>query len=299
MKKKFIILTTAIIACLSAFTATCHAKDNKDEILLGLIPEDNIFLQMKQHRPLAQYLTKKLGIKVRFTVLSRYPHLITRFERRGLDGAFFGIFTSVLAEESLDIEPIARPVGLDGKSTARSYVFVRSDSGINGVKGLKGKKAAFADKVTATGYLYMLSFLKSNGINYPLSYLSGQALTGSHVSTIYTVHSRQADVGCVKGRIMDRVLESDKLLKEEIKIISRSPELPDNTLYLRKGLPIQIKLRIQQFLLDMDKDPEGRKILEHYGSSRFIDARSSDFDPVRKMARETDINIKNFKYDYK
>jgi phosphonate transport system substrate-binding protein len=292
-------LMAALVMALALLSAPCGAQEAEEELLLGLIPEDNIFTQMKRHRPLAQYMTKKLGRKVRFTVLSRYPHLITRFERRGLDGAFFGIFTSVLAEESLNIEPIARPVGLDGKSTARSYIFVRSDSGIQSIKGLRGKRAAFVDKVTATGYLYMLSHMRDKGISSPLSYLSSNTLTGSHVSAIYTVHSRQADVGCAKGRIVERVLKSDKLLKEEIRILSKSSELPDNTLYIRKELPIQLKLKMQQALLDMDKDPEGRKILEHYGSSRFIDAKSGDFDTVRKMARESGINIKDFKYDYK
>lgn len=296
--KRTLIHIAALMFVMLLMSSTSNAGKTDDELLLGLIPEENIFNQVKRHRPLAQYLTKKLGIKVKLTVLSRYPHLITRFERRKLDGAFFGIFTSVLAEESLDIEPVARPVNLEGKSTATSYIFVRSDSGIRNIADLMGKKAAFVDKVTATGYLYMLSYMKNNGINNPLSYLSNHTLTGSHVSTVYTVHSRQADVGCAKGRIVDKVLEEDKLLKEEIRILAKSPELPDNTLYIRKALPIQLKLKIQQTLLDMDKDPEGRKILEHYGSSRFIEAKSSDFDIVRKMARDLGINIKNFKYDY-
>ncbi|MFC1549314.1 phosphate/phosphite/phosphonate ABC transporter substrate-binding protein [Nitrospirota bacterium] len=296
--KRILFHVTAAIIMLGILNSPAGAAKAKDELLLGLIPEENIFTQMKRHRPLAQYLTKKLDIKVKLTVLSRYPHLITRFERRELDGAFFGIFTSVLAEESLNIEPVARPVGLDGKSTATSYIFTRTDSGINTLKDLKGKKAAFVDKVTATGYLYMLSRMMDKGISNPLDYLSGQTLTGSHVSAIYTVHSRQADVGCAKGRIVDMTLENDKLLKDEIKIIDKSPELPDNTLYIRKDLPIQLKLKMQQVLLDMEKDPEGRKILEHYGASRFIDAKSSDFYPIRKMARQIGINIKKFKYDY-
>jgi len=32
-----------------------------DEILIGLIPEENIFNQMERHRPLAAYLSKKVG----------------------------------------------------------------------------------------------------------------------------------------------------------------------------------------------------------------------------------------------
>jgi len=288
----------ATVALLTGMAAPCPGSDSDEELLLGLIPEDNIFQQMKRHRPLSQYMTKKLGIKVRFTVLSRYPHIITRFESRELDGAFFGIFTSVLAEESLNVEPLVRPVGADGKSTATSYIFVRSDSGINSIKDLKGKRAAFVDQVTATGYMYMLYYLKNNGVGKPGTFFSEQTFTGSHESAVYTVHSRQADVGIAKGRVVDRILERDKLIKDEFKILSVSQELPDNTLYLRKSLPIQLKLKIQQVLFEMGSDPEGKKILEYFGASGFIEAKSKDLTPVRAMAKKAGINVRNFKYDY-
>jgi ABC-type phosphate/phosphonate transport system substrate-binding protein len=59
----------------------------QDEFIIGLIPEENIFKQVKRHRPLAEYLTEKLGIKVKFTILSRYPDIIDRFVTRRMDGA--------------------------------------------------------------------------------------------------------------------------------------------------------------------------------------------------------------------
>ena len=101
-----------------------------------------------------------------------------------------------------------------------------------------------------------------------------------------------------KGRIVEEILKRDQIIKDELRIISISPELPDNTLYIRKDLPLKLKLDIQQVLLDMNKDPEGRNVLKNYSSSRFIEAKSKDFDLVRKMARRCGIDIKNFRYDY-
>lgn len=290
------VLTTAIILASSATIAWPGQDDN--ELLLGLIPEENIFTQMKRHRPLGQYLSGKLGLKIRFTVLSRYPHIVTRFVKRKLDGAFFGIYTSVLGEESLDIEPIARSVNKDGSSTARGYLFVRAGSGIKSVKDLKGKRAAFVDQVTATGYMFAISYLKDNGVRNINSFFSEITFTGAHDSTVYTVISGQADFGAAKGRIVDALAKKDPLIKNELKILARSAELPDNTLYLKKKLPIQVKLRIQQALLDMDKDPEGKKVLAHYGSLRFVEAKRSDLVPVRNMAKKAGLKMKDLKYDY-
>jgi hypothetical protein len=67
--------------------------------LIGLIPEENIFKQMDRHRPLAAYLSSRLGMNVRLTILSRYGDIIDRFETRNMDGAFFSALTGVLAVE--------------------------------------------------------------------------------------------------------------------------------------------------------------------------------------------------------
>lgn len=290
--------TCAILCAMLLAPAHLRAAETGERILLGLIPEENIFTQMKRHRPLAQYMTKKLGLKVEFTILSRYPHIITRFERRKLDGAFFGIFTSVLAEESLSVEPVVRSVGIDGRSTARGVIFVRNKSGLSKIAQLKGKRAAVVDQVTATGYLYLLYHMREKGIrSHPDAFFSQTTLTGSHDSSVYSVLSGQAEVGAAKDRIMAKLAVMDPLVQSELRIIATSEELPDNTLYLRRALPINIKLGIQQILMQMKDDPEGRTILKNYGSSDFIEAKSSDFAPVRKMARESGINVKNFRYD--
>src|SRR5512135_1106822 len=133
-----------------------------EEILLGLIPEENIFHQMDRHRPLAAYISEKLGIKVRMTILSRYGDIIDRFSDRRMDGAFFGIFTGVLAMEKLQVEPVVRPVRLNGKSTDQGYLFARKDSGIRTVADMKGKRIAFVDKATVTGYLFAVAYLRGH-----------------------------------------------------------------------------------------------------------------------------------------
>ncbi len=298
MNLKKIFLYILLVSFVTASTHVAWAGQDDEELLLGLIPEENIFTQIKRHRPLGQYISGKLGLNVKFTVLSRYPHIITRFKKRKLDGAFFGIYTAVIAEESLDIEPLARSVNKDGKATARGYVFVRKNSGIKSVKDLHGKRAAFVDQVTATGYMYALSYLKENGIGDISRFFSDITFTGSHDSTVYTVLSGHADFGVAKGRIFDALGEKDPLIKSNLKILARSVELPDNTLFVRKSLPLKIKLKIQQILLDMNKDPEGIKILKHFGSLGFIEAKSSDFIPVRNMAKKAGLKIKDLKYEY-
>lgn len=268
----------------------------QEEILIGLIPEENIFRQMDRHRPLASYLSNKTGINVRLTILSRYGDIIDRFISRKLDGAFFGVFTGVLAMEKLGVEPIVRPVNLDGSSTSQAYIFVRKDSGINHVRDMRGKRMVFVDRATATGYLYFLALLKENGVSDIERFFREYYFTGSHDAAIHAVMDNRADVGIAKGKIFNKLMEKDPLIRNELLVLYRSPDFPDTTLCLRKDLPESTKNKIRDILLNMDRDKEGIEVLKKLGAVKFITAEKKDFKPFLDIARKAGIDIRNYRY---
>lgn len=269
---------------------------SREEILIGLIPEENIFRQMDRHRPLASYLSKKLGVNVRLTILSRYGDIIDSFVSRGMDGAFFGVFTSVLAMEKLGVEPVVRPVNIDGSAVSQAYVFVRKDSGIRGIRDMKGKRMAFVDRATATGYLYFLALLRENGFYDLNSFFREYYFTGSHDAAVHAVMDNRADVGIAKGKVFNRVIEKDPLLRNELIVLYKSPEFPDTTLCLKKELPEDTKKRIRDILLNMEKDREGAEVLKKFGAIRFITADKKDFSELFDIARKAGIDIRNYRY---
>jgi phosphonate transport system substrate-binding protein len=294
-----IALTFILVLTLAPFAnAQESLLPGESEFLIGLIPEENIFKQMQKHKLLGDYLSKELGIPVRFTILSRYPHIITRFISRNLDAAFFGAFTAVLANETLSIEPIARPVGLDGSMTTRGYLFTRKSTGIENISQMRGKSIAFVDQVTATGYLYALDLLKKNGVKDINNFFDREEYTGGHDTTVYTVLADRTELGVAKARIVDQVMKRDPMARSEIKILYSSPELPDNTLCVRKDLPEEFKLKLKNILLSMHKNPEGKKVLERFEALQFTIAVQEDFEPIRAMAKRVGIDLKKFEYDY-
>ncbi len=298
LRQIVIITFILLISCFAYASDKSSLLPGEDEFLIGLIPEENIFTQMKRHKPLAAYLSEKLGLPVRFTILSRYPHIITRFVTRHLDGAFFGAFTGVLAQETLFVEPIARPVGLDGNMTTNGYVFTLVGSGIDNVAGMRGKSIAYVDQVTASGYLYALYLLKTHGVKDLGVFFKRDEYTGGHDTALYTVLAGRADIGVAKARIVDRIRKRDPLANEKIKILYKSPDLPDNTFSVRKDLPEDFKLKLKNILLSMHKDPRGQEVLKLFSALQFTTAEASDFEPVYRMTRQVGIDLKNFKYDY-
>ncbi|MBA4371705.1 MAG: hypothetical protein C0402_02455 [Thermodesulfovibrio sp.] len=293
--KSVVLMLLAVILILS-FSAGAYAESPQKEILIGLIPEMNVFKQQERFRPLAEYLTKKTGVKVNITILSRYGNIIERFTSEKMDGAFFGSFTGALAVEKLGAEPLARPVNLDGSSTYHGYLFVRKDSGIRDASGMKGKKMAFVERATTAGYIFPVAYLRQHGVRDYKTFFKEFYFTGSHDASIYAVLERKADVGAAKHSIYDRVRKTDPRVDKELVVLSESAKVPSNGLCVRKGLDKGLQQNLKNALLNLDKEPEGKQVLEKFGALKFIENTREDYRIVSKLAHEAGLDMKTYNY---
>lgn len=281
----------------SAAQATAAKKPGQERVLLiGLIPEQNIFKQMERYEPLAAYLSSRLGIKVKLTVLSRYGNIVDNFTSARLDGAFFGSFTYSLAHAKLGVEVLTRPENLDGTSTYHGLIFVRKDSGITGARAMKGKRFAFVDKATTAGYLLPLKYFVRNGISDYTSYLGETYFTGTHDDAVYDVLNNRADIGAAKNTVFARLALDDRRIATELMVLDRSPEVPENGLAVRKGLDAALKRKIKEVMLTMHYDPQGREVLTKFGARRFIETTDSDYKTVYSYAASIGINLATYDY---
>jgi phosphonate transport system substrate-binding protein len=293
---KRIARTVFFIAILMLVPLLAFPQAAQQKLLIGLIPEMNVFKQKERFLLLGDYLSKKTGVEIKFTILSRYGNILDRFTSENMDGAFFGSFTGALAIEKLGVIPLARPVNLDGTSSYRGYLFARRDSKIRDVNGMKGKRMAFVEKATTAGYLFPLAYLKEQGIKDTDHFFSSSYFAGSHDAAIHAVLEGQADVGAAKHSIYDRVKADDSRVARDLIILAESPWVPSNGLCVRKGLDEGLKQKLKQALLGLDKDPEGAAVLQQFGALRFIDTNVSDYLPVFELAKKAGINIKQYDY---
>jgi phosphonate transport system substrate-binding protein len=287
-----------VLAALVALPAVARAgpQGDRKEMLIGLIPEMNIFKQKARFKLLGEYLGRKIGVPVRFTILSRYGNILESFEAEGMDGAFFGSFTGALAIERLGVVPIARPVNLDGSSTYHGHLFVRKDSGIRGVAEMRGKRMAFVDRATTAGYLFPLAWLRDNGVRTHEGFFSEAYFTGSHDAAIAAVLDRKADVGCAKHSVFDRVRKDDVRVDTELVVLADSPSVPSNGLCVRKDMEPDLQEAFRRALLELHRDPEGARVLAQVGAVRFIETTAADYQPVLDLARKAGIDLKQYQY---
>ena len=271
-------------------------KPSVEKLLIGLIPEQNLFRQMERYEPLGEYLSRKTGTKITFKILSRYGNIVDSFKSSGLDGAFFGSFTYVLAHAKVGVEVLARPVDQDNTSTYHGLIFVRKDSRIRSARDMKGKRFAFVDKATTAGYLLPLEYFHDNGISDYRHYLKEAYFTGTHEDAIYDVLNRKADIGAAKNTVFQRLAKADPRIMKELVVLDRSLDVPENALALRKDIDASVRDLLKDALLKMNLDPDGKKVLERFGALKFIETTDKDYGVVRKYAEDIHLDLATYEY---
>jgi phosphonate transport system substrate-binding protein len=268
----------------------------EQDFLIGLVPEQNIFKQRKRYEPLADYLSKKIGVNIKLKVFTRYGNIIDHFVSEGLDAAFLGSLTYVLGHSKLGMEAIARPENIDGASSYHGLIFVRKDSGIETVKDMKGKSFAFVDRATTAGYLLPLAYFKEHGVKDYKGFLKEFYFTGTHEGAIDDVLNEKVDIGAAKNTVFRKLANQDSRIKTELKILKKSPDVPESSLAVREDLDHAIKKKLKETLLNMHNDPDGINVLSNFGAKRFIETNDGDYATVYQYMREIGLNLTTYHY---
>jgi len=289
----FVVLATS---CRSQEEVVPTERPPEQTLHIGLIPEHNLFSQKKRYEPLAEYLSGKLRARVELIILSRYGNIIENFVSNHLEGAFFGSFTGALAQRTLAVEALARPEYADGTSTYHGLIFVRRDSGITSAEDMKGKRFAFVDKATTAGWLLPMHYFKTHGIDDHRSWLKEAYFTGTHEGAIYDVLDGRADIGAAKNTVFRRLAKSDPRVSEELIILARSPDVPENALCVSKDLDDALKAKLKETLLNMHQDKEGKEVLDVFGALRFIPTTEEDYRIVFEFAETIGLDLTTYDY---
>ena len=288
-----ILLVVYVLFSLHCFSSSAVAQE---KIVIGLLPEMNVFKQKQRFDPLASYLSERMGITVKLSILSRYGNIIERIKEEEVDGAFLGSFTGALAISQLGVIPLARPINKDGTSTYFGHIFVRKDSNIKTAADMKGKTVALVERATTAGYVFPLAWFKRQGIEDINTYFNDHFFAGSHDAAIDAVLNNEADIGAAKNTIYERMRKSHPQIDTELVILKSSPRVPSNGLSVRASLPEKQKKQLKNLLLNLHQDKKGIEVLEKLGAQRFVATDKKDYQPVIDLASEAGIDLE--KYDY-
>lgn len=227
-----------------------------DETLyFSLIPKNDVDQQIADLRPLIHYLEENLQRSIKIVRPQSYQSVIEGILSRTIDFAILGpaSYAKARARDN-QVEAFASFTSEKGFLTPEgsfyfSVLFTLKGNGYKSLDDLHGKKIAFTDPASTSGYVIPnLYFPKDSG--KPLDeFFSGMIYAGSHDRAIKSVVSHYADAAFVSSARIDEAVQKGQIGPEQIVVLWRSESIHLDPFVFRGGLDAPTKENIKSLML--------------------------------------------------
>jgi phosphonate transport system substrate-binding protein len=220
--------------------------------------------------------------------------VVEAFGTSRADIAAMNTFGYILANEKYGAEA-KLTVLRHGASTYQGMIIAKAGSGIKSIDDLNGKKVAFVDPASTSGYLLPLKILKDKGIKPKETMFALK-----HDNVVSMVYQGQVDAGAAfyspaskddKGA--DVLEDARRLVKvqypdveKKISIIGFSDSVPNDPFVFRKNMPEEIKTKIVSAMMAFIETDEGKTAFKAiYGVNGLKTATDSDYNAIRDVLK--------------
>lgn len=274
--------------------AGCHLKKEalgsaENPIKFHLVPSVDAKVLSDNSKILKEYLEKNTPYKFQITIPQSFVAVVESFGTQRADVAAINTYGYYMAHKAYGVEARLTVIRY-GLATYQSEFLARSDSKIKTLKDLHGKKMAFVDPASMSGYLLPLKTLHDKKIEPKAT-----VFAMNHDAVVTMIYQGQVDAGAAyysppqDGHIED----ARRLVKlqypdveQKVKIIELSEPIPNDPIVFRKDMPEEMKEKISDTLLQFVATPEGKKSMDlMLGATNLKKSTDADYDTVREMLK--------------
>jgi len=229
-----------------------------------------------------EYLQKKLKRPVEFVLRDSYRETIDLIKRKKIDFAWVSDYPYVYLEKMRAAKLLVIPL-YHGRPYYASYLIVpSSDRNTKSLLQLKGKIFAYADPYSNSGYLVPRYQLQQAGED-PSHFFRKTFYTWGHEKIVNSVAQGLADGGMLDSFVWDTLASIQPELTNQTRIVAKSVEFGFPPIVVRSGMNTADTIAMQNALLGMAKDQEGRALLTRLNLSGFAPGNEKLYEVVRKM----------------
>jgi phosphonate transport system substrate-binding protein len=302
--RRLSVLGALAVLLLAALVATTSAPA-QTKLVMAFVPSGESQTILQSGNQVAHLLEVATGYRFESFVATSYAGVIEAMGAGRADIGWLNTFSYVIAHQKYGVEVRLVTVRF-GLPYYRAEIIVQSASGINSLADLKGKRFAFVDPASASGYLFPLAGLKKAGYD-PAKFFGQTVFAGSHNNVVLAVYQGRADAGAVFEDARASVQKTLPDVMQKLKPVWKSDPIPNDTVSFRKDVPADVKDRVSTALLRFSQDPAGLAALKSLYeiealadyqllvSKYKVKASSLDafYDPVRDVARYAGINLED------
>jgi phosphonate transport system substrate-binding protein len=286
-------------AAVALITTGCTKKSAElgteaNPVKLHFVPSVDAKVIEDNSKIFKTFLEKNTPYKFEVTIPQSYIAVVEAFGTKRADVAAFNTFGYILAHEKYGAE--ARLTVLrHGLATYQSQFIVKTGSPIKKLEDLNGKKIAYVEPASTSGYLLPVKTLNEKGIK-PKEVV----FAGKHDNVVSMVYQGQVDAGATfysppfKNEKGEEEMEDARRLvltqypdvKEKVSILALSEPITNDPVVFRKGMPEEMKNKIADAMLAFVATPEGKEAFKAiYGITEIKKATDADYDAARAMLK--------------
>ena len=251
------------------------------------IPDENELELKKRFDKVAAYLSKELGITVKYIPVKSYTAAVTAFRNNQVQLAWFGGLSGVQARRLVPgSEAIAQ--GYEDQFF-KSYFIAHHSTNLNlseQFPNISNMTFTFGSKGSTSGRLMPQFFIERNLGKRPNDAFKRVGFSGDHSRTISLVQSGAYQVGAVNYKVWETALAANKIDLNKVSVIWQSPTYPDYQWTVRSDINDVFgkgfKTTLQNVLLNMD-DP---LLLASFPRKSFVSAVNQDYEPIESVAQK-------------
>jgi phosphonate transport system substrate-binding protein len=182
-----------------------------------------------------------------------------------------------------------------GKGDYHSAIFARQDSGIETPRDLLGKMVAFEKPDSTSGHLLAKTALMQAGMRLTQYTDPWAEVPPNRIGYVFADTEKKVMTWVLQDRVAAGALSEDEVdelggdRRGELKIVHRTVDVPRQAVAHRADLPPVLVAKIEEVLLGMDSNDEGRRVLQGFEKTakfdRFPQGGAQTFDPIKALAR--------------
>lgn len=266
--------------------------DWPDEIVLGLVPSQDVDELVETAKPLADLLADELGIAVESFVPQSYTALVEAMNTGQAQIGAFGPVALVQAQDRADAIPILQSIRFgaatyhtqwmtndpdrfcqddpveetddDGNVFLYCNGTAEADTGPVGEDALdaieEGETIFFVDAASASGYYYPATQLQEATGMDPLTDIDAQ-FAGGHPNAVQAVARGDAAVSVSFDDARTQVVDEDPEIGTKAIVFAWSTEIPNDGIAVSGDLPESLQQAIEDAFLAIADTEEGQQAL--------------------------------------
>jgi phosphonate transport system substrate-binding protein len=241
-------------------------------LVLGMVSEINQSLIVDHFSDFVRYLAARLGstseIEGKVVVAPTPFQLAKLIEQKQVDFYMDSPYPTYLVNNVQGVARLMARRWKGGMAEYRSLIFTSKKSEIIRLEDLKGKVLVFEDPESTSGHFLPKFFLTRKGFKFAdksrfnpeaLPTDIGYLFAGSPEKVIEWVLAKKAAAGAFSDDDYAR-LEAKK--RADVAILAETERLPRHLVSVRRNLAPALAERLEQLLLAMHENEQGRKILK-------------------------------------